>query len=240
VLLTARFPIRCVAVRLPSARCSAVGAGPARPGSPVACSTSRKRKRKTAVVSSAGTGQARSGACLAAGRTFPREPRAPSWPRARRGAPRSNSRTRRSARPGSEPAITAPLGDLDLRGIPAVAGMEVRRRMVAKVHLDHDPVKGADPGHVRSCRPGGTERAGTVPGPAAGATLQMEGRCHQASRCDHRISSAAGASRTRTRALAHGRKRPHGVPHAARSGALVDHDEVRGVARKGVFAGGRA
>jgi hypothetical protein len=29
----------------------------------------------------------------------------------------------------------------------AIVGVEVRRRVVAEVHLDHDPVEGADPGH---------------------------------------------------------------------------------------------
>jgi hypothetical protein len=49
-----------------------------------------------------------------------------------------------------------------------------------------------------------------------------------------RISSAAGASRTGTWALAHGRKRPRGVVHAALSRARVQPSETLVVERKQV------
>jgi hypothetical protein len=59
-----------------------------------------------------------------------------------------------------------------------------------------------------------------APRRAGRSCFPRQSECRVRRRRRARSSSAAGARRTGTRALAHGRKRPHGVPHAAqRQGA---------------------
>jgi hypothetical protein len=51
-------------------------------------------------------------------------------------------------RPGWKPAVEElERLDRDLGDVPGVAGVEMRRRVVAPVHRHHDPIKGADPRH---------------------------------------------------------------------------------------------